>query len=341
MESVQQIPIEPIADSSGLLSEPQRLRQRFAEDGCLYLRGLLDVSRLRSLQEDVFACCREQGWFNRSATSIESDAPVIVPVNEGEEPYFRVYDEVQKLESLHSQAHDSHLMAVMKTLIDDTAFPHPLSICRLVFPDNNEAITPPHQDHPNNQGTRDLYACWIPLVDCPVARGGLSMLPGSHRQGLFPLEFSLGAGNRQAVVPESLKQRTWVGGHYQPGDVLIFHSLLLHRSLPNLTDRMRLSVDFRYQSVHEPMTGQCLNPHFARLSWDRIYSGWQSDQYQYYWHDLPLNLVPWTARYHDLPEDHLREAVRQVCQYNARRRDLSKTGKMIPEGLNLETKSVK
>lgn len=339
MQVVQQIPLEPIADSAGLLSEPQRLRQRFTEDGCLYLRGLLDVSRVRRLQEDIFRCCREKGWFAPSAASVESDSPVIVPVNEGEEAYFRVYDEVQKLESLHSLAHDPDLMAVMKTLLDDTAFPHPLSICRLIFPDNNEAITPPHQDHPNNQGTTQLYACWIPLVDCPVARGGLAMLPGSHRHGLFPLKFSLGPGNRQAVIPENLEQRSWVGGHYQPGDVLIFHSLLLHRSLPNLTDRMRLSVDFRYQSVHEPMTDQCLNPHFDRLSWAQIYSGWQSDKNQYYWHGLPLKFVPWTTRFHDLPEDHVREAVRQVWQYNARRRDLSLTGKVIPEGLNLETKS--
>lgn len=336
-QSTRQLHLEPIVDSSPLLSSPEALRRRFQDEGYLYLRGLLDVSRVRALQEDIFACCREKGWFDPGTTSIENGPPVVVPVNEGEAPFFRVYDEVQKLESLHTQAHDSDITRVMRMLLDETAFPHPLSICRLIFPDNNEAITPPHQDYPNNQGTTELYACWMPLVDCPVERGGLAMLPGSHRYGLLPLEFSLGPGNRQAVVPAELAQQSWVGGDYRPGDVLIFHSLMLHRSLPNLTDRMRLSVDFRYQSVHEPMTESCLNPHFGRLSWDQIYAGWASREYQYYWRKLPLKFAPWTTRYHDLPDDHIKEATRQFWRYNAHRRNLSEAGKVVPEGLDLES----
>jgi len=55
---------------------------------------------------------------------------------------------------------------------------------------------------------------------------------------------------------------------------------------------MRLSVDFRYQLEGEALTETCLRPHFDRLTWDEIYSGWKSDRHQYYWKDLDYEIVP-------------------------------------------------
>jgi ectoine hydroxylase-related dioxygenase (phytanoyl-CoA dioxygenase family) len=37
----------------------------------------------------------------------------------------------------------------------------------------------------------------------------------------------------------------------EPGDVLMFNELVLHRSLPNVSDRVRWSVDIRF-SADEP-----------------------------------------------------------------------------------------
>jgi hypothetical protein len=55
---------------------------------------------------------------------------------------------------------------------------------------------------------------------------------------------------------------------------------------------MRLSVDFRYQLEGEALTEICLHPHFERLEWDDVYSGWKSDRHQYYWKDLDYQVVP-------------------------------------------------
>ena len=70
--------------------------------------------------------------------------------------------------------------------------PHPLSIARLVFPGNEEWTTPAHQDYPNNQGTFELYACWMPLADCTMEEGNLSILRGSHKLGVAPLRVARG-----------------------------------------------------------------------------------------------------------------------------------------------------
>ncbi|MGL4316275.1 MAG: phytanoyl-CoA dioxygenase family protein [Pseudomonas sp.] len=313
------IPLSPITESSALLGNPEALRARFEEEGYLYLKGLLSKDIVQALQAQIFDVCKRRRWFSEGATSFEAAGPRIAPTVEGEAEYLEVYDEVQRLEAFHALPHQPALISVMGILLDETAFPHPLSICRLMFPDNTETTTPPHQDFPNNQGTTELYACWVPLSDCPVTLGGLAFMPGSHKHGLLPLKFSLGAGGRQAVLPESLQGKPWVAGDYQQGDVLIFHSLMLHRALDNQTDRMRVSVDYRYQSVRDPLTAGCLQPHFRRESWEEIYRGWSSSDLQFYWEKLPLSFVEWTDQYHQLPDEHLKEAVAQGINYKKRR----------------------
>ena len=43
------------------------------------------------------------------------------------------------------------------------------------------------------------------------------------------------------------------------------------------------------------MTEGSLLPHFGRFSWDWVYEAWQSKEFQYYWADFDLDLVPFTA----------------------------------------------
>jgi ectoine hydroxylase-related dioxygenase (phytanoyl-CoA dioxygenase family) len=164
----------------------------------------------------------------------------------------------------------------------------------LSFPAHYEISTPPHQDYPNNQGTPNLTAAWIPVGDCPPELGGLAILRGSHTYGVLPLDWHLGAGNRQAIVPEKmLEDLHWVTTDFNAGDVLVFGAMTVHASLHNASEFfMRLSVDFRYQQEGEALTEPCLQPHFERQTWDEIYADWKSDKFQYYWKDLDYDVLP-------------------------------------------------
>lgn len=42
---------------------------------------------------------------------------------------------------------------------------------------------------------------------------------------------------------------------FEAGDALVFGQHLMHGSLSNRTDRFRISVDTRYQSIKEPVDG--------------------------------------------------------------------------------------
>jgi ectoine hydroxylase-related dioxygenase (phytanoyl-CoA dioxygenase family) len=234
-----------------------------------------------------------QGWVEGGPFTMQA-VTKIRPLHEDQEEFFDGYHAVQKIEELHTLAHDEHLMTIMRGVVGEQAFPHPLKIARLGFPAHYEVATPPHQDYPNNQGTPNLTAAWIPVGDCPRDLGALAVLRGSHRYGLLPLAPHPAAGNRQAVVPdEMLRELRWVTTDFRAGDVLVFGSHTVHAALHNASEfNLRVSVDFRYQNEGEALTEGVLEPHFGRLTWAEIYEGWESDEYQYYWRDLDYEVVP-------------------------------------------------
>jgi ectoine hydroxylase-related dioxygenase (phytanoyl-CoA dioxygenase family) len=299
----------PFTDSTPLLDDPDALRARFSDDGYVFVRGAVDPNVVRAVRERITTIIADAGWTDpeRSMDAVVTGEGVCV---EGEDPYFAVYDQIQRLEAFHAVPHQPSVHRLMRALLGETVFPHPLGIARLSFPANDAWATPAHQDYPNNQGTEDLYACWIPLGACPVELGGLSILSGSHRLGVLPLEFALGAGNRRAVLDDRCDDLDWVGGDFELGDAVVFHSLTLHRSLPNQTDRMRLSVDYRFQRQGEPLTEGCLEPHFGRLRWSEIYDGWERTDLQYYWQSLQFDVAPWDPSHHAMPDAALEEAIK-------------------------------
>jgi ectoine hydroxylase-related dioxygenase (phytanoyl-CoA dioxygenase family) len=310
---------EPLISSNQLLGSTTDLRQQLAATGYLYLRDIVDHGHLRQLRAEILDIFGKYGWLDAAYPKDEARTNA-VPTVEGEDAYFEVYDEVQRLETLHSLPHRPEVLSVMKQAVGETTFPHPLGVARLSFPNNEECTTPPHQDYPNNQGTEELYACWIPLSDCPVSLGGVSILKGSHKLGLMPLDYSLGAGGRQARLSEAADALPWLTGDFLLGDVLIFGSMTIHRALPNLSgDQFRLSVDYRYQEEHQPLTPPVLEPHFGRMSWPEIYAGWKSKELQYYWKDKQFSVTEWNNALHELPADHMQEALRLARAYNRRR----------------------
>jgi ectoine hydroxylase-related dioxygenase (phytanoyl-CoA dioxygenase family) len=283
----------PMRDSNDLLGDADALRARFDDDSYLYFRQVLDREKLTKLRQRMLVTLADHGWVRRSPYMMRG-VTLVPPVREGDEDFLRVYDDVQRLEEFHTLAHDETLVDIMRQVLGESAFPHPLKIARLGFPEHYEVSTPPHQDYPNNQGTPNLTAAWIPVGDCPTELGGLAILRGSHHYGVLELDTHLGPGNRKAVLPERLlEEHRWVTTDYAAGDVLLFRALTVHAALHNASEFfMRLSVDFRYQLEGEELTAGCLLPHFERLSWDEIYAGWRSKKYQYYWKGLDYRIVP-------------------------------------------------
>lgn len=284
-------------DCSKLLASPSALRRRADEDGCLFFRSLVDRDAIRQVRREILGLCAEAGWIAPRTDPREGVAAPGVACVEGQPEYMAVYNQVMRLESFHALAHDAGLLGMFDELFGESTLVHPRNIARIVFPQNTRFTTPAHQDYVHIQGAEQTYTAWIPLGDCPRSRGSLAVMLGSHRAGVQTPHPADGAGGL-GIQTDAL-QFPWATADFSTGDALIFSSLVIHKALPNLSaNRIRLSVDYRYQPASAPIVQSSLEPHFGQVTWPEVYEGWRSDRYQYYWKDHHLHIADWSPEYH-------------------------------------------
>lgn len=290
--------MQTFRDATPLLGTPGAIRRQADEDGYLFFSGLIPAEPLLRVRREIAEICARHGFLAEGTRPEDAIVQPGVTYREGSPEYMAVYDEIQCLESFHTLAHQPPLLAALRELFGEEVLVHPRNIARVMFPQNNTFTTPAHQDFVHIQGTEDTWTSWIPLGDCPRELGGLEVLPGSHRHGVLPTRSAYGAGGL-GVETDSLGLE-WVGGDFRNGDVLLFQSLCVHRGIDNQTpNRVRFSVDYRYQGVSRPVTESSLLPHFNRTPWEEIYQGWKSEEFQYYWKRYNLQMAGFTRQYHE------------------------------------------
>lgn len=264
--------MDELRDSTPLRDDGGRLRGRLAEDGYLFFRRLIEPASVRAVREDVLSALDRAGWLAPGSPATDArPGPAIR--REGADDFWDGYRRVQRVERFHRLAHRPEVRAVLRTLLADDVVVHPQKIARASFP-RSCFTTPPHQDFRYIQGTTDTFTVWMPLGDCPAELGGLRVLAGSQDNGLLPVGSATGAGGLAVDVRDD--HPDWVSTGYEAGDVLVFHSLTVHGAMDNTADRLRLSVDYRYQSAREPIARPSLTPHFFPKvpDWPELAAGW-------------------------------------------------------------------
>jgi ectoine hydroxylase-related dioxygenase (phytanoyl-CoA dioxygenase family) len=284
----------PFVESNEIINDSAALRCRADRDGYLFLRDVVDGKSILETRRDITAILQGVGWIQEGTDSFEAITthPAILS---GMEEFKPVYDEILKLESFQSLAHANIFFTLAEALLGPDVLLQPSNILRIIFPSDLDQTTPAHQDYVHIQGTPEVWTAWLPLGDCPRKLGGLSVLSGSHKSGIFPVTKASGTGGLRSET-EAFGE-DWVSSPFNLGDMLLFHSHTVHQGLPNLSgDRLRLSADFRYQKATDPVIHQVLTPHQGRLTWEDVYADWKSEEYQYHWKKIPLTTVtkvPW------------------------------------------------
>ena len=126
--------------------------------------------------------------------------------------------------------------------------------------------------------------------------GPLQIAAGTHTGDVYDFDIAAGAGGIEITDPFDGR---WVSGPFVQGDVLIFHSLVVHKGVPNRSDRLRMSMDVRYQLASDPFNIDNANADGQPLAWEDIYAGWRSDALKYYWKAINLNLEPFNRVWFD------------------------------------------
>lgn len=288
--------MQRFTDSTDLMADGAALAARMRRDGYLFLRGLLPTDAIRGVQRQIGEIARADGWLRRDCPV---EAAIADPSGFCVDPdptYLRTLRRINRLEEYHALKHHPALVGLFERMLGGPILPHPRVLMRNIFPARDEYTTKAHQDFPNVQGTQEVYTAWIPLIDCPLQVGPLQVAGGTHTEGVFDFHIGTGAGGIE--ISDPLEGR-WASGEFALGDVLIFHSMLVHKGVPNHSDRLRMSMDVRYQLVSEPFNLDNANADGQPLPWDEIYAGWQSTELQYYWTKLPLTLRPFDRTWFD------------------------------------------
>lgn len=109
-------------------------------------------------------------------------------------------------------------------------------------PETNK-IFPWHQDDAYGPVEPSPYlTCWLAISDATTENGCISVLPGSHKDGLRPHEKSdIGLVGHPADHPDQGIQVP-----IKSGSMILFWSTVLHKSGPNLSDGMRKAYIMQY-----------------------------------------------------------------------------------------------
>ncbi|GLZ12644.1 hypothetical protein Acsp04_28790 [Actinomadura sp. NBRC 104425] len=267
--------MKALRDSSDVRDDTGELVRRLREDGYVYLPGTLDPAKVEAVAADLRAAMYRVGWLDDPGTTrVKSRDRRFT-----HESMAREYAALQSVESFHRLAHDPILMDLTSELLGGRVFSHPAHVCRISFPVDGPAdfLTRPHQDFVVLHVATDVLTVWFPFTPCSAEHQGLCVLTGSHREGFLLPDPDMG-GRRPLYVRVDPDDPRWATAEYRLGDIVIFHSLTVHGSRPNRSDRVRVSADVRYQLPTDPIRPEFLHPHGwpSTPDWPELTHGWSS-----------------------------------------------------------------
>ena len=262
--------LAPLVDATIHLSDPETLRQAFCDEGYLLLRDVLDRTNVLAARREV---------FTRLAEVDEIQSPPEAGIATGSSRRRELagdlgafWKSVSEGPALRRVTHGSRLRELAALLFDAPARPHDYLFLRPAPVGNATNL---HYDYPFFAGGASRIAtCWIPLGEIPVGDGPLIVVEHSHRFAdlIEPIRAAcLGSDARsfaaaqdaayQASATDTLefvrsRKTRLLTAHFQPGDLIIFSGFTMHGSFDNHSslNRVRLSVDVRYQPAAEPAT---------------------------------------------------------------------------------------
>eukprot|EP00914_Ancora_sagittata_P010939 GHVO01021381.1.p1 GENE.GHVO01021381.1~~GHVO01021381.1.p1 ORF type:complete len:364 (+),score=40.16 GHVO01021381.1:127-1218(+) len=146
---------------------------------------------------------------------------------------------------------------------------HPVWNLRAKTPNCNATTVPWHQDAGYLESTANgvmQVSAWIPLVDATKETGCVEVIPRGHRPGKVAKHHGCWKDTWYIMTdPEEMTESLGVdvaNAVQCPvpyGGVILFNNMIPHRSLENESDRVRWSLDLRWQKSDQPVGFYDLN----------------------------------------------------------------------------------
>lgn len=248
----------------------QELRDRYAADGYLWLRGILDRAEVLDFRRRYFAAFAGVGLLAPGSDPVDG---IYAGGGEDKAAVRQILGQTVMWAAYEAFCLAKPIVRFYEALMDGPPYLHKRKLIRYTKP-GDAACTGAHYDLTYlRAGTDRLWTSWIPIGDTPVEMGGLIYLEGSDGWGR-QLEAQFSARNADLAPEErlsafnknmsesgwltkdvpSLADRMpgrWLMADYEAGDMVVHSPYMIHASTVNESSdqRMRLSTDIRYQLV--------------------------------------------------------------------------------------------
>lgn len=150
------------------------------------------------------------------------------------------------------------ILDALESLIGPEIFSNPVYNTRPKVPKVAAGAVPWHQDKSYwpDANANPVITVWIPLVDATLENGCLYVMPRTHKQKIlsYHQESYSGTGFFEiddAHLAELLPEKEPVSLPIKAGSAILFNDRCIHKSTPNNSDRVRWSVDLRYQPTDQ------------------------------------------------------------------------------------------
>jgi ectoine hydroxylase-related dioxygenase (phytanoyl-CoA dioxygenase family) len=169
------------------------------------------------------------------------------------------YDALRYLPALYRMSSSPRLLEFCRELGLD--FPCVMGSCnmRLDRPNDSRHLFQWHQDTLYLLGSSNAVTIWVPFGQVNPKNGTISVIPGSHKQGIYPYKRisdkpvleHIPLLQRDLALDCEIDETKEVVVNAGPGDLIIFYQMLLHRSLPNLSNNIRWTCQVRVADLFE------------------------------------------------------------------------------------------
>jgi phytanoyl-CoA hydroxylase len=228
-------------------------RAQWEQDGYFLIRGFASPETGTAMAQATIAAIRadpparhagEPAWATQEGLYIQPEAK---PVDGAVMPE----DHVAKVFNPHlaGPAHDFAVAARTADIVADL-LGGPVDVFQSMFILKNPGAwgQPWHQDsYYFRFDQQPQVGLWLAISEATLTNGCLSVLPGSHR---LPVQDHQpdkrpGANHGYTEIPD-VDETSAVPVIMAPGDLLVFHSYLLHKSVDNCATERRAAMVYHY-----------------------------------------------------------------------------------------------
>ena len=234
----------------GDMSDP---RARWNDDGYFFVRGMFSEDDVAAIEREVIATIRSDPPDAHPEEVLYQAGPnlAIFPEKAPSPTARNPEDKVAKVFNCHAEgrsramAEDPRIVDIVESLLgpDLDCFQS-----QFIFKNPGVIGQPWHQDSYYFRFDRQpQVGVWVALSRATLENGCLWVLPGSHRQDIYEHIPDLRPEANRAYMEivredDSTRQSALMA----PGDVLFFHSYLMHMSTDNVADERRAAMVYHY-----------------------------------------------------------------------------------------------